>query len=773
MDNLRPKLKLKAVFKSKAIENAQSGRTLEPLTICEVDPTASADDKDAFPNITGGSKRKRVHKAGPRREEHKFLFTHGMASGVPAIHVEEKHSLGYDDTRNRVEDEEDARMANGMNYILDNQSEHLKPEEIRSTEPIQYRQRSLRVKLKPSKFRKISPNSPENQVKTDSTKSNFISTFSALQTQNPGVESRMECRNLDSRPEIHITRLESSASKFSRSKLNTVRSLDESITPRQTTLGRPCELSSSPHQRKAFKSLWISENQQTKAIEKTEGPLKKDIGPFSAARNGERYQFHSNKDELESALTVVKKIMRMDAAEPFNTPVDPVSLGIPDYFDVIDTPMDFGTICHTLEKGEKYKNSRDVFQDVQLIWENCFKYNHKGDPILDLMKRVKKNFTKYWTAADLYYEPPKRSSGVPSSVKADGPSNIEDGRMKEYSMENLASDTSDGNLNDSKTENLNNLGLYIQPSAGRRMKSKATENVEHGNVGNRAKQHNPNSNGLAAVEVQHSSEESESKIAPWPSPQKDAMIKKKGIKFVLKRSMPVVEPPKNTVLEMNEMPDCISIGTDEESGPKTGDFYRSFQEEAEQKDVDVKSKSHRRHRSHHHKPGCLCAVCVALRRKHAREGKIHLATTQSAQTNGNVSEMLNEQPAKVETEQVIYETRGPEEVRSNGQKLNERWKHRQEAVEAQELVERKEGKLGQKEEEDAEKGKLQEPSAMNCPADFQHPLQNTSPAILKMSDVLFTRSTHSAWNQPHSLISRPSIKRSDNPIIAAISSFMN
>jgi hypothetical protein len=73
--------------------------------------------------------------------------------------------------------------------------------------------------------------------------------------------------------------------------------------------------------------------------------------------------------------------------------------------------MDFGTICHTLEKGKKYENSRDVFQDVQLIWENCFKYNHKGDPILDLMKRVKKNFTKYWTAADLYYEPPKRSSG--------------------------------------------------------------------------------------------------------------------------------------------------------------------------------------------------------------------------------------------------------------------------------------------------------------------------------------------------------------------------
>ncbi|GLJ24274.1 hypothetical protein SUGI_0462960 [Cryptomeria japonica] len=56
-------------------------------------------------------------------------------------------------------------------------------------------------------------------------------------------------------------------------------------------------------------------------------------------------------------------------------------------------------------KGKKYKTSKDVFHDVQLVWDNCVKYNHKGDPILELMKRVKKNFTKYWTAAGLYYEP--------------------------------------------------------------------------------------------------------------------------------------------------------------------------------------------------------------------------------------------------------------------------------------------------------------------------------------------------------------------------------
>jgi hypothetical protein len=48
---------------------------------------------------------------------------------------------------------------------------------------------------------------------------------------------------------------------------------------------------------------------------------------------------------------------------------------------------------------------------VQYIWENCNKYNNKGDYILDLMRRVKKNFMKYWTAAGLYGEQPHGSKG--------------------------------------------------------------------------------------------------------------------------------------------------------------------------------------------------------------------------------------------------------------------------------------------------------------------------------------------------------------------------
>lgn len=127
-----------------------------------------------------------------------------------------------------------------------------------------------------------------------------------------------------------------------------------------------------------------------------------------------------NKQELHAALEVIKKIMKMDAAEPFNAPVNPIALGIPDYFDVIKTPMDFGTICNNLEKGLKYMNSEDVYMDVQYIWENCYKYNNKGDYILELMKRVKKNFSKYWSASGLYNEHNDKDGNLSSHGKSKG-----------------------------------------------------------------------------------------------------------------------------------------------------------------------------------------------------------------------------------------------------------------------------------------------------------------------------------------------------------------
>ncbi|KAF5731812.1 bromodomain-containing protein 3 [Tripterygium wilfordii] len=170
------------------------------------------------------------------------------------------------------------------------------------------------------------------------------------------------------------------------------------------------------------------------AVVQTEGSQKNNL---KASQQNSRY----NKQELESALMVIKKVMKMDAAEPFNVPVNPEALGIPDYFDVIDTPMDFGTICSNIERCNKYMNSEDVFKDVQYIWENCYRYNNKGDYIVDLMKRVKKNFMKYWTGAGLYTEQPRGTNGVDGTqagvdgTQADDNTSLSQGRVQARSSQ--------------------------------------------------------------------------------------------------------------------------------------------------------------------------------------------------------------------------------------------------------------------------------------------------------------------------------------------------
>lgn len=68
-------------------------------------------------------------------------------------------------------------------------------------------------------------------------------------------------------------------------------------------------------------------------------------------------------------------------------------------------------IRNNLELGLKYRDSADVYKDVQLIWDNCSKYNKKGDYILELMKRLKSKFIQHWNAAGLFRQQEEVNNG--------------------------------------------------------------------------------------------------------------------------------------------------------------------------------------------------------------------------------------------------------------------------------------------------------------------------------------------------------------------------
>ncbi|ETV82018.1 hypothetical protein H257_05544 [Aphanomyces astaci] len=88
---------------------------------------------------------------------------------------------------------------------------------------------------------------------------------------------------------------------------------------------------------------------------------------------------------------ILKNMMEHKFGWVFSTPVDPVALGIPDYFHVIKRPMDFGTIKKKLE-GNVYKHMYPFAADVRLTFGNAMTFNNEGEEVYSLASDMLKDF---------------------------------------------------------------------------------------------------------------------------------------------------------------------------------------------------------------------------------------------------------------------------------------------------------------------------------------------------------------------------------------------
>eukprot|EP01083_Nonionella_stella_P146841 462398_1 len=87
---------------------------------------------------------------------------------------------------------------------------------------------------------------------------------------------------------------------------------------------------------------------------------------------------HETNSFTRKIHKVVSSLIRRDDSIPFRAPVNPQVLEIPDYLDVIDTPMDLGTI---LNKISYYTQFKHFVHDLFLVWDNCCRYNPKQNQI--------------------------------------------------------------------------------------------------------------------------------------------------------------------------------------------------------------------------------------------------------------------------------------------------------------------------------------------------------------------------------------------------------
>ena len=101
-----------------------------------------------------------------------------------------------------------------------------------------------------------------------------------------------------------------------------------------------------------------------------------------------------NLEELEAkrpwdklGKKLLNTLWRANQSWVFHEPVDPVKLNIPDYFDVVKTPMDFGTIKKKLNNNF-YSGTDEMLKDFELVFSNCKLYNPPESDVVSMCNQI-------------------------------------------------------------------------------------------------------------------------------------------------------------------------------------------------------------------------------------------------------------------------------------------------------------------------------------------------------------------------------------------------
>nr|6GYT_A Chain A, Histone acetyltransferase p300 [Homo sapiens] len=98
-------------------------------------------------------------------------------------------------------------------------------------------------------------------------------------------------------------------------------------------------------------------------------------------------------EELRQALMpTLEALYRQDPESlPFRQPVDPQLLGIPDYFDIVKSPMDLSTIKRKLDTGQ-YQEPWQYVDDIWLMFNNAWLYNRKTSRVYKYCSKLSEVF---------------------------------------------------------------------------------------------------------------------------------------------------------------------------------------------------------------------------------------------------------------------------------------------------------------------------------------------------------------------------------------------
>ncbi|XP_063795974.1 bromodomain testis-specific protein isoform X2 [Pseudophryne corroboree] len=213
----------------------------------------------------------------------------------------------------------------------------------------------------------------------------------------------------------------------------------DTTTPPVSLISTSCESSPAVH-----------EPMQTQITPRSEKPhLDTPVKELPDSQQQIQSMSHNPlSEQLKHCNNVLNEMMSQKYAScawPFYKPVDSASFNLPGYSDMMNCPIDLGTIRDKMETGQ-YKDTREFASDVRLMFMNCYKNNPPDNEVVNLARKLQDAFEILFAKIP---DEPVNNATYPQTLL---------GRYKPSSSESSSTSSSDSS-SDSEDERAQQLAL--------------------------------------------------------------------------------------------------------------------------------------------------------------------------------------------------------------------------------------------------------------------------------------------------------------------------
>ncbi|XP_041723152.2 CREB-binding protein isoform X2 [Coregonus clupeaformis] len=115
-------------------------------------------------------------------------------------------------------------------------------------------------------------------------------------------------------------------------------------------------------------------------------------GTVSSSPSQSRRKIFKPEELRQALMPTLESLYRQDPESlPFRQPVDPMVLGIPDYFDIVKNPIDLSTIKRKLDTGQ-YQEPWQYVEDIWVMFNNAWIYNRKTSRVYKYCSKLAEVF---------------------------------------------------------------------------------------------------------------------------------------------------------------------------------------------------------------------------------------------------------------------------------------------------------------------------------------------------------------------------------------------